>query len=274
FHEYSSLHGFLCFSWTLRFRHQKSADSVAEACLINGFVDDCQQTGQSKLASLNIRRFENFLLIMTTEAILKHSLSEMLSASESTFPDPPKSPPATISVADSPVLQPSAPKEERDIEPEWIVYAQSNYEVNATSHLAGKLDPEERFQKRLESYHRQGLRCTAAAVILCHQHDFPHLLLPQRVDTKQYTLLHCKYSIGEKPRSTLQRKLNKYFRAQETHQPSYKRAPLKWQSNELIAPLLEVGEYLGEWWRSELYHDPVPYLPAHVTRPKERIRLY
>lgn len=35
-----------------------------------------------------------------------------------------------------------------------------------------------------------------------------------------------------------------------------------------------VGSSLGIWWGVEFGHPPLPYLPAHVTRPKFQVRLF
>jgi cleavage and polyadenylation specificity factor subunit 5 len=42
----------------------------------------------------------------------------------------------------------------------------------------------------------------------------------------------------------------------------------------LLCALPQVGECIGQYWRPNFDHHMYPYLPAHVTRPKEVRKLF
>ncbi|CDJ42354.1 mRNA cleavage factor-like protein, putative [Eimeria tenella] len=169
-----------------------------------------------------------------------------------------------------PVNKTAAP---RDIEPEWAVFPESNYSFESDSTLGNKWgsgSPEERFKKRQEAYLREGTRRSVAAVFLVHCAEYPHVLLLLDQQQQKHSLIMFKYKTWQKPKEVLQQKLSKYLIKPEQN------SKRKWVAQQLSTdgPDLEVGEFLGEWWRGEFDDDLVPYLPPHVTRPKERVRVH
>lgn len=161
----------------------------------------------------------------------------------------------------------------RDVEPEWAVFPESNYSFEADNTLGnkwGSCSEEELLKKRQESYLREGTRRSVAAIFLVHRAEYPHVLLLLDQQQQKHSLLMFKYKTWQKPREVLHSKLTKCLI--KTEQSSKR----KWVAQQLSndGPDLEVGEFLGEWWRGDFDDELVPYLPPHVTRPKERVRVY
>ncbi|VWU51715.1 mRNA cleavage factor-like protein, putative [Hepatocystis sp. ex Piliocolobus tephrosceles] len=166
---------------------------------------------------------------------------------------------------------------------EWLLYPQSNYEFNINEKLRNKfIMDEEKCKKRINSYMKDGIRNTVLAIMLCHRYEYPHLLLLQSVESKKYYLLSGKFKPWEKPKNVLKKKLEKYINkvSDLNFHPSklnYEHSQYQTKQNaqqQIDDKLFEVGEYLGEWWKTHYNSVYVSYLPAHVTRPKEYIRLY
>ncbi|KAL8453837.1 hypothetical protein Emag_001645 [Eimeria magna] len=161
----------------------------------------------------------------------------------------------------------------RDAEQDWAVYPESNYSFESDSTLGtkwGSGDLEKLFAKRQEAYLREGTRRSVAAVFLVHRAEYPHVLLLLDQQRQKYNLVMFKYKTWQRPREVLQSKLSKYL-IKSDH--GSKR---KWVAQQLggDASEMEVGEFLGEWWRGDFDDELIPYLPPHVTRPKERVRVH
>ncbi|CRH03054.1 mRNA cleavage factor-like protein, putative [Plasmodium relictum] len=157
----------------------------------------------------------------------------------------------------------------RENKSEWLLYPQSNYEFNIDEKLKNKfiLD-NEKCKKRINSYNKNGIRNSVLAIILCHRYEYPHLLLLQHLESQKYYLLNGKYKTWEKPKEVLKKKLQKYInKIKDIHFISN-------QINVEKEETVEIGEFLGEWWKTQFNSVYLPYLPAHVTRPKEYVRLY
>ncbi|GAW79087.1 mRNA cleavage factor-like protein [Plasmodium gonderi] len=162
----------------------------------------------------------------------------------------------------------------RENKSEWLIYPQSNYEFNIDEKLKNKfiLDTE-KCKKRISSYNKNGIRNSALAIILCHRYDYPHLLLLQNLENQSYYLLSGKYKSWEKPKEVLKKKLQKYVNTNKDMHFATTTSQLNDEQDER-EETIEVGEFLGEWWRTQFNSVYLPYLPAHITRPKEYIRLY
>ncbi|PFH33866.1 putative mrna cleavage factor family protein [Besnoitia besnoiti] len=195
-------------------------------------------------------------------------------------------------------LGPAAAAARRELrESEWAVFAASSYESQAEAQFEGKwefLSSAKKSQagaagtagtagaaaasrllaKRLETYQRQGLRRSVAPVLLCHLREYLHVLLLFHREARRYTLLTFKAKSWERPEDVLERKLEKILtkHRSEVHKSLANYTWVAPEQNEKVTA--DVREFLGEWWRPELDEEPLPFLPPHVTRPKERIRLY
>lgn len=158
----------------------------------------------------------------------------------------------------------------KENKPEWLLYPQSNYEFNIDDKLKNKfIIDSDKYRKRIASYNKDGIRNSVLAILLCHRYEYPHLLLLQHQESNDYYLLGGKYKKWERPRDVLRKKLKKYVnKIRET--PYYGMNPINPEKDEAV----EIGEFLGEWWRTQFDSSHLPYLPAHTTRPKEYVRLY
>ncbi|OEH77256.1 pre-mRNA cleavage factor Im 25 kDa subunit 2 [Cyclospora cayetanensis] len=161
----------------------------------------------------------------------------------------------------------------RDSEQEWAVYPESNYSFEYDSALGRKWSAgvaEELLLKRQEAYMREGTRRSVAALFLVHRAEYPHVLLLLDQKQQKHSLVTFKYKTWQKPREVLYDKLQKHLIKLEQG------SKRKWVAQQASAEgaEMEVGEFLGEWWRGEFDDELVPYLPPHVTRPKERVRVH
>eukprot|EP01059_Diplonema_ambulator_P020319 TRINITY_DN3406_c0_g1_i1.p1 TRINITY_DN3406_c0_g1~~TRINITY_DN3406_c0_g1_i1.p1 ORF type:complete len:200 (+),score=40.69 TRINITY_DN3406_c0_g1_i1:120-719(+) len=112
-----------------------------------------------------------------------------------------------------------------------------------------------KLQQMRESYETEGLRRTVDAVMLVHQHNHPHVLLLQQGHIFKLPGGKCKP--GEDEISCLKRKL------------SSKVAPPDYQDSQW-----QVGECVSVWYRPNFEALMYPYVPPHVTKPKEVKKLY
>lgn len=161
----------------------------------------------------------------------------------------------------------------RDAEQEWAVYPESNYTFESDSALGNKWGSgaaEELFAKRQDAYLREGTRRSVAAVLLVHRADYAHVLLLLDREQRKHSLVTFKYKTWQRPREVLRDKLLKHLIKPEQ---GFKR---KWVAQQASndGSEIEVGDFLGEWWRGEFDDDLVPYVSPHVTRPKERVRIH
>ncbi|CAA9986312.1 mRNA cleavage factor-like protein, putative [Plasmodium knowlesi strain H] len=160
----------------------------------------------------------------------------------------------------------------REVKGEWLVYPQANYEFNIVEKLKSKFIMDtDKIKKRINAYNQDGIRNSALAIILCHRYEYPHLLLLQNIESQTYHLLSGKYKSWEKPREVLKKKLQKYVN--QIRDMHFGTSHFNTEEKETEDPI-EIGEFLGEWWKTQFNSVYLPYLPAHITRPKEYIRLY
>jgi len=114
-----------------------------------------------------------------------------------------------------------------------------------------------RLARMKEKYEKEGLRRTVEAILLVHQHKHPHILLLQ-IGNTFFKLPGGRLKPGEGEIEGLQRKLtNKLAPTINTYQP-------KW----------EIGELACVWWRPNFETLQYPYVPPHITKPKECKRMF
>ncbi|CAD2095991.1 cleavage and polyadenylation specificity factor subunit 5, putative [Plasmodium vinckei] len=165
----------------------------------------------------------------------------------------------------------------RENKSEWLLYPQDSYEFNIDEKLKKKfIIDTEKYKKRINSYNKNGIRNTVIAILLCHRHEYPHLLLLQNLATQEYFFLGGKYNSWEKPRDVLKKKLQKYINKVKDIHFSVNKLNINEQTGDAKNKdeIFDVGEFLGEWWRTQYDSVYLSYLPAHITRPKECARLY
>lgn len=135
--------------------------------------------------------------------------------------------------------------------------------------------------KRLEEHYDQhGMRRTCEGVLVCHEHNHPHVLMLQIANAffKLYVLLHLRRLVLA---------CSDFYRPGDyLHHDDDEIDGFKKRLNERLAPVgsqfsgegvnedWEIGDTLAQWWRPNFETFMYPFLPGHVTRPKECKKLY
>ncbi|KAI4115418.1 MAG: hypothetical protein LQ341_007737, partial [Variospora aurantia] len=137
--------------------------------------------------------------------------------------------------------------------------------------------------KRLEEHYEQhGMRRTCEGILVCHEHNHPHILMLQIANAffKLYVIRREKTK-HQNPRAYSRCRPGDYLRAEDEEIPGFKA-----RLNERLAPSgnqfsgegvndeWQISDTLAQWWRPNFETFMYPFLPAHVTRPKECKKLY
>ncbi|KAJ3351992.1 hypothetical protein GGF32_004006 [Allomyces javanicus] len=123
---------------------------------------------------------------------------------------------------------------------------------------------------RLERLHRQyethGMRRTVEAIVVVHVHNHPHVLLLQ-IANSFFKLPGDYLQPGEDEIEGLKLRLNKQLSrvlaTTDAGEPLFEGAD-DW----------DIRECIGQWWRTNFESFLYPYLPAHITRPKENKKVF
>ncbi|KAL3319223.1 Nudix hydrolase 21, chloroplastic [Cichlidogyrus casuarinus] len=113
-----------------------------------------------------------------------------------------------------------------------------------------------RLQRLQEDYGKTGMRRSVEGVLIVHEHKLPHVLLLQLGSF--FKLPGGELRSDEDEMDGL-RRLLKEMLGKEDENPT---------------PDLMIEDCVGNWWRPNFDSVRYPYVPAHVTKPKERIRLF
>lgn len=137
------------------------------------------------------------------------------------------------------------------------------------------------------------MRRTCEGVLVCHEHNHPHILMLQIANAffKLYVsaplpVAPCRAHLTVRPVRT-----SSYLRVSGSPgdylQPEDDEVEgFKTRLNERLAPVgsqfsgegvndeWEIGDTLAQWWRPNFETFMYPFLPGHVTRPKECKKLY
>ncbi|KAJ9439780.1 Pre-mRNA cleavage factor Im 25 kDa subunit 2 [Diplonema papillatum] len=106
-----------------------------------------------------------------------------------------------------------------------------------------------------DKYDHEGMRRTVEGVILVHQHNHPHILVLQQGQT--FSLPGGKCKPGEDEINCLKRKLGA------------KLSPPDYQVSQW-----DISECVSVWYRPNFEALMYPYIPPHITKPKEQKKLY
>lgn len=138
------------------------------------------------------------------------------------------------------------------------VFPLTNYKIGQKGPKRDKdANVKMRMQRYSQIYANEGMRRTVEGVILVHRHGHPHVLLLQ-TGHGYFKLPGGKLKPGESETSGLLRKLNSKLGTDSIgYQPDWR-----------------VGELLGQWWRPHFEPPMYPYIPAHITKPKEVLKLF
>ncbi|KAF3932849.1 hypothetical protein ABW19_dt0209620 [Dactylella cylindrospora] len=143
------------------------------------------------------------------------------------------------------------------------LYPLSNYTFG-TKENQPEEDPSvlARLQRLQEHYEKYGMRRTCEGILVCHEHCHPHILMLQIANA--FFKLPGDYLQPEEDEiSGFKARLNERL------------APVGNQfSGEGVNGEWEIGDTLAQWWRPNFETFMYPFIPAHVTRPKEVKKLY
>lgn len=143
------------------------------------------------------------------------------------------------------------------------LYPLSNYTFG-TKEQQSEEDPSvlARLKRLEEHYEQHGMRRTCEGILVCHEHNHPHILMLQ--------IANAFFKLP-----------GDYLRPDDEEIPGFKA-----RLNERLAPQgvqstgdgvhgeWEIADTLAQWWRPNFETFMYPFMPAHVTRPKECKKLY
>ncbi|XP_067929107.1 cleavage and polyadenylation specificity factor subunit 5-like [Watersipora subatra] len=137
------------------------------------------------------------------------------------------------------------------------IYPLTNYTFGTKDALVEKdQSVQARFQRLRDEFQEQGMRRTVEGVLIVHQHNLPHILLLQ-LGTSFFKLPGGECKPGEDWTDALKRLLTYTLGRSEAQ-------PMEWNVEDLIST----------WWRPNFEPPQYPYIPAHITKPKETRRMY
>lgn len=113
-----------------------------------------------------------------------------------------------------------------------------------------------RFQRMRDEFPRFGMRRSVEGVLLVHEHRLPHVLLLQ-LGTTFFKLPGGELRQGEDEVEGLKRLMHEILSLQDGSKDDW-----------------VIGENIGNWWRPNFEPPQYPYVPPHVTKPKEHKRLF
>ncbi|CAF1150081.1 unnamed protein product [Adineta steineri] len=139
-----------------------------------------------------------------------------------------------------------------------LTYPLTNYTFGTKEPLYERDNSvQARFQRMREEFTTLGVRRSVEAVLLVHEHNLPHILLLQ-LGTTFFKLPGGELNPGEDSIEGLKRLLNETIGRTDSTEKN------NWVIEDVI----------GNWWRPNFEAPRYPYIPAHITKPKEHIRLY
>lgn len=140
------------------------------------------------------------------------------------------------------------------------VYGLANYTFG-TKHARGETDGSiaAKLLRMKAAYEKRGKRTSVGAICMVNQHHTPHVLLLQITPTS-YKLPGGRLRAGEGDEDGLLRKLRNKL------QPE--------RDDGLAEYEFEVGDRVATWYRTAFEPQMYPYLPAHITKPKEELKLF
>ncbi|KAJ8948714.1 hypothetical protein NQ318_017882 [Aromia moschata] len=137
------------------------------------------------------------------------------------------------------------------------LYPLTNYIFGTKEPLFEK-DPSvpARFQRMRDEFERIGMRRSVEGVLLVHEHGLPHVLLLQ-LGTTFFKLPGGELNPGEDEVEGLKRLLTETL------------GRLDGVKQDWL-----VEDIIGNWWRPNFEPPQYPYIPPHITKPKEHKRLF
>jgi cleavage and polyadenylation specificity factor subunit 5 len=139
-----------------------------------------------------------------------------------------------------------------------MIYPITNFKFGEKTATVDKdTSVSDRMRRMREKYETEGPRRTVEAVLVVHQHNHPYILLLQ-AGTSFFKLPGGRLRPGEEAIEGLKRKLGN------------KLSP----ENDTLKVDWEIGDCVGCFYRPNFENLTYPYLPPHITKPKEIKTLY
>merc|ERR1712142_1067473 len=114
-----------------------------------------------------------------------------------------------------------------------------------------------RFQRMRDEYDKYGMRRSVDGVLLVHEHGLPHVLLLQ-LGTTFFKLPGGELNAKEDEVEGLKRLLTETLGHQDSG----------------VKQDWVIEDTIGNWWRPNFEPPQYPYVPAHITKPKEHKGLF
>ncbi|GAA6032804.1 hypothetical protein JCM8097_000800 [Rhodosporidiobolus ruineniae] len=143
------------------------------------------------------------------------------------------------------------------------IYPLSNYSF-AVKDPQVEEDPSvnARLQRLEQDYEQYGMRRTVEGLLIVHEHGHPHVLLLQ-VGTSFFKLPGDYLKPGEGDVEGLKQRLHLRLgpddKGEEVAMDGTNGSPADW----------EIGDSVAQFWRPNFETFMYPYVPAHITKPKE-----
>ncbi|KAG7163222.1 Cleavage and polyadenylation specificity factor subunit 5-like [Homarus americanus] len=166
------------------------------------------------------------------------------------------------------------------------LYPLTNYTFGTKDPLFER-DPSvpARFQRMREEFDKIGMRKSVEAVLLVHEHGLPHVLLLQLGTTffkllmqDLYQLIFITYSTYFKTNYFLH--VHTIFIRGELNTDEDEVEGLKRLLTETlgrqdgVSQEWVIEDIIGNWWRPNFEPPQYPYIPSHITKPKEHKKLF
>ncbi|KAL5612800.1 hypothetical protein BROUX41_004116 [Berkeleyomyces rouxiae] len=160
------------------------------------------------------------------------------------------------------------------------LYPLSNYTFGVK-----ETQPEEdasvvaRLHRLEEHYAVHGMRRTCEGILVCHEHNHPHILMLQIANA--FFKLPGDYLLpGDEEEAGFKRRLDERLAPMgEAAEGGGAEAEDQAGAGGAAAAAVgagdwEIGDCLAQWWRPNFELFMYPFLPPHVTRPKECKKMY
>jgi cleavage and polyadenylation specificity factor subunit 5 len=146
----------------------------------------------------------------------------------------------------------------RSMIPNVTLYPLDNYSFGTKPPLLEKdATVKDRFDRMKKKYEKEGMKQTVEGILLVHNHGHPHILLMQ-IGSAFFKIPGGTLRPGESEISGLKRKLSRKLGS----------------TIKDYVPDWEIGDLVATWWRPNFESFQYPYIPPHITKPKECRRQY
>ena len=127
-----------------------------------------------------------------------------------------------------------------------------------------------RLQRLANQYEDFGMRRTCEAVLVVHEHGHPHVLMIQ-IASAFFKLPGDYLRPDEDEAEGLAERLDERLQPIEDDPQSYGPSG---EGRDQGKGEWEIGECLATWWRPGFETFMYPYVPPHITKPKECKKMF